>query len=426
MPASSIKGKTAGILVIGDEILSGHTLDTNSHFLSKELQRIGIPVSCVLKVADDISAVVGALSFLSERADFTFTTGGLGPTRDDKTKMALQEFFSQPLRFDEPTYEHLAKFFESRGRDAAHLALNRPQAEVLREAIVIQNDHGTAPCMQIEKNGKYFWILPGVPFEVKPLFRDKIKPILLEMTDAQVIESRIITVVGVPESVLSQKLEAWEQALPKNVAFGYLPVGNRIRLKLVATGKNGEDLQQQLTVLAESLKPIIGDFVLSWHGETIAEIFLDMMRCRNLNVGIAESFTGGQLVQMLVAQPGASEVVRGSLVAYQTEVKVNVLSIPSAFIEKHNVASAEVAEAMAQAAAQKFETKVGFGTTGVAGPMGDGSGVPVGTVFYSIYHQGEFLTNKLYLPHMDRQDLMKFAAQRALQDATAWLQEKGR
>jgi len=259
------------IICIADEILTGNTIDTNSTFIAAELRNIGIKTLRILTVPDDAIAIKESLALAEKVADIVITTGGLGPTKDDKTKLAFAEYFHDELIEDEATLRHLEKLLEKRNR--LHLLeINREQASVLSGAIVFQNDFGTAPSMLVTRNGIHFICLPGVPFEVKPLMRDKIIPFLQEAENLPVLLTRTVSVSGIPESLLAQKIEMWESALPEDVSLAYLPSGSRIRLQLRTEGSNARRMQQHLNMQIEKLLPLIKENLISTDGDGIAEI----------------------------------------------------------------------------------------------------------------------------------------------------------
>src|SRR5690606_12923899 len=278
----------AVLITIGDEILSGNTLDSNSNFIAQQLKSIGIPVLKILTVADEIPSIRQALAEGFGIADLIITTGGLGPTKDDRTKTAFAEYFDDEPKLDDATFEHLKNLMIKRKRE--HLIeINKDQAVVLSEAHVFQNENGTAPCQMIQKNGKTAICLPGVPYEVKPLIKDKILPYLRKKYALYHITSRIISVVDFPESLLALTIENWELALPANISLSYLPVGNRVKLRLTAVGDHAANLENQLNAEAEKLKPLIGGHIIAWDGNDIQEILKEMLISLNLTLSVAES-----------------------------------------------------------------------------------------------------------------------------------------
>lgn len=403
------------LITIGDEILSGNTVDTNSNFIAGELKKIGIPVVQIFTVSDEIESIKDSLDAALKLGDLVIATGGLGPTKDDKTKTAFKEFFHDEIVLDPETFEHLRKYFEKRNRGHL-LELNKPQAEVLSKAFVFQNENGSAPCQMIQEDGKIVISLPGVPDEVKPLIKDKIIPFLAQKFSLNRIVTRTISVVGIPESLLSEQIESWELALPKDISLSYLPVGNRIKLRLTAQGKSEKELEQRIDREVQKLKPLIGDNVISWSGDNIEEILKGILDEKKLSVSTAESCTGGELSRLLTSISGSSTYFLGGIVAYDYHKKIEILGVSEKTIQDKTVVSEEVAQEMSLGAQKLFKTNISLSTTGVSGPNSDEFNNEIGTAFYSIRVNDFEKTNRLHLPHFDRNDFANFVSQRVLQD----------
>ncbi|MDT3406898.1 UNVERIFIED_CONTAM: nicotinamide-nucleotide amidase [Pseudacidovorax intermedius] len=307
----------AVLITIGDEILSGNTVDTNSNFIASELKAIGIKVIQILTISDEIETIKETLKSAFETGDLVITTGGLGPTRDDKTKKALAEFFDDEIELDEATFEHLRRYMEKRGRIEI-LERNREQAFVPKKSTVFQNHYGTAPCMMMEQQGKLSFSLPGVPYEVKPLVRDQIVPYLKERFSLNHIVSRIVSVVGIPESILADTIEGWELALPAHITLSYLPVGTRVKMRLTATGAVEELLNRQLEQEIQKLFPIIGDHIIATSEDKIEKILAELLDEKGMTISTAESCTGGELAKMLTSNSGSSKYYMGGMISYAT------------------------------------------------------------------------------------------------------------
>ncbi len=405
----------AVLITIGDEILSGNTVDTNSNFIAGELKKIGIPVVQIITVSDEIESIKKSLDAAFKLGDLVIATGGLGPTKDDKTKTAFKEFFNDEIVLDPETFEHLRKLFEKRNRGHL-LELNKPQAEVLSKASIFQNENGSAPCQMIQENGKIVISLPGVPYEVKPLIKDKIIPFLAQKFSLNHIVTHTISVVGIPESLLSEQIESWELALPNDISLSYLPVGNRIKLRLTAQGKSEEELEQRIDHEVQKLKPLIGDNVISWSGDNIEEILKQILDEKKLTVSTAESCTGGELSRLLTSISGSSTYFLGGIVAYDYHKKIEILGVSEKTIQEKTVVSEEVAQEMSFGAQNLFKTNISLSTTGVSGPNSDEFNNEIGTAFYSIRVNDFEKTNRLHLPHFERNDFANFVSQRVLQD----------
>lgn len=405
----------AVLITIGDEILSGNTVDTNSNFIATELKNIGVKVLQIFTISDEIETIKNTLKDAFEIGDLVITTGGLGPTRDDKTKKALAEYFNDEIALDEVTFEHLRKYMEKRGR-LEILERNREQAFVPTKSIVFQNNFGTAPCMMMEQDGKLCFSLPGVPYEVKPLIKDQIVPYLKKKYSLNYITTRIISVVGIPESILADIVEDWELALPENLALSYLPIGTRVKLRLTATGENEVYLQQQLEEEIQKLLPLIKDNVIATIEDKIEKILGELLIERKLTISTAESCTGGELAKMITSNSGSSKYFLGGIIPYATEKKIEILKVKKETVDEFTVVSEQVAQEMAKGCQKLFETNISLSTTGVAGPGKGEDGKDIGTVFYSIRVNDKEHSSKLYMPHLERSDFMNFVSQKILQD----------
>lgn len=410
----------AVLITIGDEILSGNTIDTNSNFIASELKNIGIKVSQIFTISDDIETIKNTLSAAFELGDLIITTGGLGPTRDDKTKKALAEFFNDEIALDEVTFNHLKGYMERRGR-AEILERNREQAFVPTKSVVFQNHYGTAPCMMMEQDGKLCYSLPGVPYEVKPLIKDQIIPYLQEKFSLQYIHTRIVSVVGIPESILADTIENWELALPENLALSYLPVGTRVKLRITASGDNETALEQQAEDEIKKLLPLLGNHVIAVTEDKIESILAEILTERKLTISTAESCTGGELAKMITSVAGSSKYFLGGIVPYATERKIKILNVSKETVDQFTVVSEQVAQEMAKGCQELFETNISLSTTGVAGPGKGEDGNDVGTVFYTIRINDQEVTSKLYMPHLERLDFMNFVSQKVIQDLVSLL-----
>ena len=405
----------AVLITIGDEILSGNTIDTNSNFIANQLKNIGISVTQILTISDEVETIKKNLEIALQLGDLIITTGGLGPTKDDRTKTAFAEFFNDELKLDPETFEHLQKLMIKRKREHL-LEINKNQAVVLSKATIFQNENGTAPCQMITQNGKITICLPGVPYEVKPLIKDKIIPYLKTQFSLKHIASRIISVVDFPESLLALTIENWELSLPENISLSYLPIGNRVKLRLTATGENLKNLENDLDQEIEKLKPLIQEKVISWSGNEIHEILKEILTDRKLSLSTAESCTGGELAKLLTSVSGSSKYFLGGVITYEAQKKVHILGEKKKTISEKTTVSEEIAQEMSFGCQQLFQTDISLSTTGVSGPNTDEFNNEIGTVFYSIRVKNFEKTNRLYLPHLERNDFANFVSQRVLQD----------
>ncbi|KMQ60740.1 damage-inducible protein CinA [Chryseobacterium sp. BLS98] len=410
----------AVLITIGDEILSGNTVDTNSNFIATELKNIGIQVIQIFTISDEIETIKNTLQAAFKLGDLVITTGGLGPTRDDKTKKALAEFFNDEIALDEVTFNHLKNYMERRGRIDI-LERNREQAFVPTKSVIFQNHFGTAPCIMMEQDGKLSFSLPGVPYEVKPLIRDQIVPYLKEKFNLYYIHTRIVSVVGIPESILADMIEDWELALPENLTLSYLPVGTRVKLRITASGDNETVLKQQTEDEIQKLLLLVGDHVIAVSEDKIEKILAEILNERKLTISTAESCTGGDLAKMITSNSGSSKHFIGGIVPYATDKKIEILKVSQETVDQFTVVSEQVASEMAKGCQKLFDTDISLSTTGVAGPGKGEDGKEVGTVFYTIRIKDQESTSKLYMPHLDRLDFMYFVSQKILQDLVGLL-----
>ena len=374
----------AEIITIGDEILIGQIVDTNSAFIAKELNKIGISVKQISTVEDERSHILEALKEAKVRADIIIITGGLGPTKDDITKDCLCEFFEDKLVNNEEVLKHIEFLFE-KYIDTPISDLNRKQAMLPSKALALMNKFGTAPGMWFESEGKAYVSLPGVPFEMKALIEDEVIPRLQQNFKRPVILHKTVLTYGMGESAIAEKIEAWEDGLPPYIRLAYLPNLGRVRLRLTAKGDNEEHLKNSVESLISDLHSIIGDIIVGYEDDEPVEIQISRLLLKNkATIATAESCTGGRLGSLFATPPGASNYYKGSVVSYATSSKVDVLKIDKKLIEEHSVVSEEVAMAMAKNVREIFKTDYAISTTGNAGPAKGDSDADIGTVFIGI------------------------------------------
>ncbi|MEL4308224.1 competence/damage-inducible protein A [Joostella sp. CR20] len=374
----------AEIITIGDEILIGQIVDTNSAFIAQQLNLIGVSVYQITSVQDEKEHILQALREAEARADIIIITGGLGPTKDDITKHTICEYFNDTLVENSEVLAHVEMLF------AKYLStpisdLNRKQALVPSKAIVLNNQFGTAPGMWIEKGNKAFVSLPGVPFEMKALIEGAVIPKIQEKYERPFILHKTIMTYGLGESALAERIEAWEDNLPAYIRLAYLPNLGKVRLRLTAKGVDKELLEVSVSAQIEKLTPLISDIFFAVEEDAVMEKQIGKLLIeKNESLATAESCTGGKLAEAITAVPGASAYFKGSVVSYATEVKIEVLKIAPQLIEDYSVVSAQVAEAMAVSAQNLFKTTYAIATTGNAGPTKGDSDAEVGTVFIAI------------------------------------------
>jgi len=374
----------AEIITIGDEILIGQIIDTNSAFISKELNKVGISVYQITSVQDQRDHILKALSEAQARASVVIITGGLGPTKDDITKHTLCAYFEDELIEDKEVLQHVENLFKKYINKPIS-EINRKQAWVPSRAQVLQNDFGTAPGMWIKNKDTVFVSLPGVPFEMKNLIRTKVLPKITEEFERPHILHKTIITYGLGESAIAERISDWEDNLPHFIKLAYLPNLGKVRLRLSAKGNNKTKISNAVAQEIEKLKNLIGDIIYGYEDEeSIEEVIGKLLTSKRATLGTAESFTGGKIAQQLTAVPGASAYFKGSVVCYATEVKINILKVDGELVSKHSVVSKEVAEAMALGVQKLLNTDYAIATTGNAGPTKGDSDKPIGTVFIAI------------------------------------------
>lgn len=374
----------AEIITIGDEILIGQIVDTNSAFIAKELNKIGVSVFQITSVQDDNDHIQKALSEAKERANVVIITGGLGPTKDDVTKNAFCEFFQDTLILDTKVLAYIEHLF------ANYISTpisdnNRQQAWVPSKAVVLHNAHGTAPGMWMQSNGVSFFSLPGVPFEMKYLMVNEVIPIIVEKFERPYILHKTLVTYGLGESAIANRLESWEENLPPFIKMAYLPNLGKVRLRLTAKGIDKKVLQDAMDGVVQKLFPLIRDILYGTEDEeTLEEVVAKLLTQKKRTLATAESFTGGKIAQQLTRIPGASAYFRGSVVSYATETKIDLLKVPVDTLRKHSVVSGQVAKIMAESARNLFKAHFAIATTGNAGPTKGDSEAEIGTVYIAI------------------------------------------
>jgi nicotinamide-nucleotide amidase len=374
----------ATIVTIGDEILIGQIVDTNSGFIAKSLDKIGVAVHEMISISDDKQHILDTFSKLQNQVDLVIITGGLGPTKDDITKHTFCEYFEDQLIENEAVLAHVISIIEGFYKRPI-TQMNRDQAMVPSKCTVLHNAMGTAPGMWMKKEQTVFISVPGVPYEMKYLVDHEIIPKVVREYERPYILHKTIMTYGEGESKIAERIEAWESNLPPFIKLAYLPSPGKVRLRLSARGTEKATLEQAIESNVISLTQIIGDIIVGFdEGETIEVILGRLLTENKKTIATAESCTGGKIAQVLSSVPGASNYFKGSVVSYATETKIKVLAILPELIEKYSVVSAQVAEAMALSIQSMMQTDFAIATTGNAGPLKGESEAEVGTVFIAI------------------------------------------
>lgn len=370
----------AAIVTIGDEILIGQIVDTNSGFIAKSLDKIGIETHEMLSISDDKQHILDTFASLQNKVEVVVITGGLGPTKDDITKHTLCEYFGDTLVRNSEVENHVIDLIErALGRVASQI--NKDQALVPSQCTVLHNQVGTAPGMWIKKENTVFISLPGVPYEMKYLIENQVIPKLVHEYQRPYIIHKTILTYGQGESHVAERIEDWENQLPECIKLAYLPSPGRVRLRLTARGGNKQELEEAIETNVKSLNAIIHDIIVGFEEDDTIEVVLGrILKEKKQSIATAESCTGGKIAQLVASVPGASTYFKGSVVAYATEVKTKVLGISDAFIAEHSVVSKEMASAMALSVQKMMQTDYAIATTGNAGPTKGDADAEVGIV----------------------------------------------
>ena len=383
----------AEIICIGDEILIGQVVNTNATFLSKQLNKIGIEVLQVTSISDNIENIKNSLNSAMKKADLVIITGGLGPTNDDKTKIALCEFFNDNLISNPDVLEHIIKIFKDYVKKPIN-ELNKNQALVPSKAKILINEYGTASGMWFRKNKKNIISLPGVPFEMKHLIEKEVIPKLKEHSTFHIVNKTLLT-YGLGESHIAKRIESWEKELPKDIKFAYLPNLGRVRLRLSSKGINEKQIHAKIDKHIAKLLPLIKDIFVGYEEDAPIEMQIqNLFKSNESTLAIAESCTGGEISSRLTKIPGSSEYFLGGITAYNNAAKKEILGVDEQLIKTHSVVSKEVSKEMAIRVREKFKSTYGVSTTGTAGPSLGESKEKIGTVYISISKEGKIITEK--------------------------------
>jgi len=372
----------AEIITIGDELLIGQVVDTNSAWLGSTLGDDGIKVIQITSVQDNAAQIVQAVNDALSRADIVLMTGGLGPTKDDITKKTLAEMFGMKLVRNEQVYEMVGKQLALRG--IAFTELNQGQALVPDGCTVLPNRNGTAPGMWFERDGKVLISMPGVPFEMKALVKDEVLPRLRKHFALDANVHRTIITFGLAESILADTIASWEEALPPYLHLAYLPSALCIRLRLSAYEIDRQKAEQEIESQIGKLSKVIPHYIIGSEDDSLESVTGALLKTRGETLATAESCTGGNIAHRFTAMPGASEYFKGGVVAYSNEVKIALLGVDPESLNRYGAVSQSVAEQMAEGVRRATGATYGISTTGIAGPTGGTPEKPVGTVWMAV------------------------------------------
>lgn len=390
-----MKNVFAEVITIGDEILFGQTLDTNTQWIGTQLSDAGISIIRKTSVGDIREEILKSLKEASQRADIILITGGLGPTKDDITKKTLAEYFDTPLILNEQALREVAALFASRNRSMT--PTNAKQAELPEACKMISNTMGTAPGMWFDHEGKVYVSMPGVPYEMKTMMLQSVMPMIRQKFQLPVIYHRMIQTVGIGESWLSDRIEHWETSLPSHIKLAYLPHFGRVRLRLTAFGDDYQVLEKEVDKEVEKLLPLINQYVYGFGDLSLEEAVGQLLLKNKQTIATAESCTGGHVAHTITSIAGSSEYFEGGMIPYSNNLKIKVLGVKKDTIETYGAVSEQTVAEMAQQVRALYQTDYGIATSGVAGPGGGTPEKPVGTVWIAVAGAQGTYTKKLSL-----------------------------
>jgi nicotinamide-nucleotide amidase len=377
----------AEIITIGDEILIGQIVDTNSAWMAKELNAIGIRVKQITSVSDDADHIIEALAQAEKRARIILITGGLGPTKDDITKFTLARYFNMGMRRDAGVLETVENIFKKYNRPM--IESNIRQADVPDGCIVIQNKNGTAPCMWFDHGENIIVSMPGVPFEMMYLMQEEILPRLTKAFDLPFIYHKTILTANLGESFLAQEIAEIEDSLPADIKLAYLPKLGQVRLRLSTSGPDLQELKDRVEVFAQRIIEKIKPYVVAEEDIALEEAILKIMKEKGLTLSTAESCTGGYISHLITKHPGCSAVFAGGAVTYSYELKESVLGVKAETLAKYGAVSEQTVKEMAAGAISHFNTDYSVAVSGIAGPDGGTDDKPVGTVWIAVANRNK-------------------------------------
>ncbi|MES2806413.1 MAG: competence/damage-inducible protein A [Bacteroidota bacterium] len=384
----------ATIVTIGDEILIGQIVDTNSGFIAKSLDKIGVEINEMISISDNKKHILDTFAVLQNKVDLVIITGGLGPTKDDITKKTFCDYFEDELIVDQKVLAHVTQLIEGFYKRTI-TQINKDQALVPSKCTVLHNQVGTAPGMWMKKENTVFISLPGVPYEMKYLVEHEIIPkVVREYKRPYIIHKTILT-YGQGESMVAERIEDWENNLPEFIKLAYLPAPGRVRLRLSARGTDKEKLEAALEENVNSLDAIIHDIIVGFDDDETLEVVVGkMLTKQNKTISTAESCTGGKIAAVLTSVSGASKYFKGGVVSYATAAKIDVLGVSESLIKEHSVVSRAVVSEMALNIKNMMKTDYAIATTGNAGPSKGDSNAEVGAVFIALATPSEVIVEE--------------------------------
>jgi len=372
----------AEIITIGDELLIGQTIDTNSAWIGRELTKLGFTVYQKTAVRDNKQHIISSFNEALERSSLVLVTGGLGPTKDDITKITLCEYFNTELVLNQDAYSLIERFVFERGGQMNES--NKSQALQPESCTYIPNNNGTASGMWFEKDGRVLVSMPGVPYEMEQMMTETVLPKVAQFFKTPVIVVRNVLTTGISESKLSETISDWEDALPQNTSLAYLPSPGMVKLRLMVNGNDEAVLNQQADTYIEALKSIIPNNIFAFEDDSFAAIIGKQLVAQNKTFAVAESCTGGYIAHSITLNSGSSAYFKGSVTAYANEVKECLLGVPHQMLLDNGAVSEPVVRAMAEGVKRALQTDYAIATTGIAGPNGGTAEKPVGSVWIAV------------------------------------------
>lgn len=402
----------ASIITIGDELLIGQVIDTNSAWMAQQLNQEGIWVRKKVAVGDNFKEIRDALDEESRHSHIVLITGGLGPTADDITKPLLCDYFGSSMVTDENVLKHLTYLFEQVFKRPL-TDINKKQAEVPESCTVIHNARGTAPGMLFEKNNVVFVSMPGVPHEMKGMMTDSVIPLLKKKFSHGFIRHKTLLTAGIGESYLAEHISAWESALPSHLRLAYLPGYGMVRLRLTGTGSNSTQLESELTQYFDRLKSLVNEWLVTDEDHSLAQVVSRQLKEKNKTLALAESCTGGYISHLITNEPGASAIFRGSVICYANEVKRDLLHVREETLRNWGAVSEQTVKEMVAGTIDTLKTDYALATSGIMGPDGGTAEKPVGMVWVAVGNRDAVVTRQFNF-RFDRQRNIEMTAIQAL------------
>lgn len=400
------------IITIGDEILIGQIVDTNSAWMAVQLNKAGFELAQITSVHDEARHISQALDLALKRADIVLFTGGIGPTNDDITKQTLCSYFNSRLVFNEDVYRHIEMMFAARPNYVMN-ELTRAQAMVPEVCTVVPNPVGTAPVMWFEKENKVVVSMPGVPYEMKQAMESEIIPRLQKRFETPAILHKTVQVYGFPESRLALEIAGWEDSLPDYISLAYLPGSGIVKLRLSGQADDIVTLESEMNLKVDELSLLLGDSIVAYDDIPMEQLVGNLLKSKGKMVATAESCTGGHIAHLFTSIPGSSAFFKGSVIAYSNEVKIRVLNVQAADLKSQGAVSQAVVEQMARGVCALLNADVAVATSGVAGPTGGSAGKPVGTVWIAVCSGEKVISRKYLFGSLRDQNIVR-ASQAAL------------